>query len=99
VTVGTGLGDHVGVAGRSVTDLGGHHSRISLYFLDRIHVEVGKGGAPQFRIGRVEPVHRKHGCRTALSIDGKLLREVRRAVCVRHGAGCQQEQLAEIAGV
>ena len=97
--VSAGLGDHVGETGRAVSDLRRYHSRTRLHFLDGVHVEVGEGGASDFRIGGVESIQGEYGGGAALAIDGKLLGEVGGAVGVGHGACGEQEQLAEVARI
>ena len=52
---------------------------------------------PILGIGRVDAVRREDGCDAALAVHRELLREIRRAVGVGHGAGGQQQQLAEVA--
>src|SRR5208337_3041496 len=44
------LGYDVGEAGSTVANFRRHHPRKRLDFLHRVHVEVGKGGATQFRV-------------------------------------------------
>src|SRR6185369_7222626 len=97
--VGAGFGHNVSEARGALTDLGLHHARTGLYFLDGIHVEIGKSGASKLRIGGVEPVEGKDGGGPALSIHRELRGKVGGAVGVGHGAGRQQQQLAEVARV
>ena len=97
--VGAGLGDDIGEAGGAVTDLRRHHSGTGLHFLNGVHVEIGKSRAAQLRIGGVEPVEGEDGGSAALSIHRELRGKVGGAVGVGHGAGRQQQQLAEVARV
>ena len=91
------FGHHVGVTGGSLADLRRHHAGTGLHFMDRVHVEIGKRGPAQFGVRGGGSVHREHGRDAALPVGGKLLREVRRAIGVRHRARRQQQQLAEVA--
>ena len=91
--------DHVRVTRSAVSDLGCHHARVRLHFLNRIHVEVGKRRPTHLRISRIETIGRKHGRHAALSIDRKLLREIRRAIRIRHRPSREQKQFAEISGI
>ena len=93
------LGHHVGETCGPVTDFGQHHAGTRLHFLDGIDIEGRERSATHFRIGGVGSVHGKDRGHAALTVDGKLLREIRSSVGVGHGARRQQEQLAEIAGV
>ena len=94
---GAGAGDDVGETGGAAADLGGHPAGAGLDLLDRVHVEVGEGGAAHLGVADVGAVHGEGGLNAALAVDGELLREVGGAVGVGHGAGGQQEQLAEVA--
>jgi hypothetical protein len=67
-----------------------------LDLLQRVHVKVAERGATHFRVADVGSVHGKRGFDTALAIDGELLGEVGRSIGVGHGAGRQQQQLAEV---
>ncbi len=91
------LRDHVSETRGPVTDLGQHHAGTGLHFLDGIDIEGGEGSATHFRIGGVGSVHGKDRGHAALTVDGKLLREICSSVGVGHGPRRQQEQLAEIA--
>lgn len=97
--VRAGARDQVGISRRAVPDLGQHNSRTRLNFLDSVYVEVGKRSPTHLGIGGVHAIHGKNGGRTTLPIDRKLLREIRGPVRVRHRAGGQQQELAEIARV
>ena len=70
-----------------MADLGWHHARARLHLVDGIHIEIGKRSATHFRIGGVGAVERKDRRGPPLSIDRELLSEIRRPVCVCHGAG------------
>ena len=80
-------------------DLRRHDSGIGLHFLDGIHVEVGKRGAAHFRVGGVEAVQGENSGGAALSVDRELLGKVGGSISVGHGAGGQQQKLAEVTGV
>ena len=62
-----------------------------MHFLDRIDVEVRERGATHLRIGGIRSVHGKDGGGPALTVHGKLLREIRCTVGVGHGTGGEQE--------
>ena len=87
----------VGESGSAAADLGGHPAGAGVDALDRIHVEVGEGGAAHLGIADVGAVHGKGGFNAALAVDGELRGEVGGAVGVGHGAGGQQQQRAEVA--
>ena len=95
--VGARLGEDVGEAGRATPDFGGHPPRAGADLLDRIHVEVGESRSTHFGIGAVGAVHGEHGRGAALPVDRELSGKIGRAVGVGHGAGRQQQQLAEVA--
>src|SRR5436309_308980 len=80
-------GNHVGITGGPMTDLGGHYSRTRLYLFNRVHIEIGKGGASHLRIRGVRTVEREHCRGSPLSVDRELLGEIRGSVRVRHCAG------------
>ena len=75
----------------AVADFGGHHPGTRADFLNGVDIEIGECRSAQFRVGGVEPVHGEDRGHTALAIHRELLREVRRAVGVRHGSGGEQE--------
>ena len=91
-----GFRHDIGVARRPMADLRRHHSRTRLHFLNGVNIEIGKRRAAHLRIGGVKPIDGKHGRRAALSIDRKLLSEIRGPVGVRHSPCRQQQQLAEV---
>ena len=62
-------------------------------------LKLEKVAPPISGIGGVETVQGEHGGGAALSVDRELLGEVGGAVGVGHGAGGQQQQLAEVARV
>ena len=93
------LGHHIGKTSRAVSDLGRHHSRISLHLLNRIYIEIGKRRPSQLRIGGVKPIDGENRSRTALAIHCKLLRKIRRPIRISHRARRQQQQLAEVARI
>jgi hypothetical protein len=67
--------------------------------LNCVHVEIRKRAATHLGITDVGAIHREYSLYPALSIDGELLGEVRCPIHVRHGAGGQQQERAEIASV
>ena len=81
--------DHVGVARGAMTDFRRHHAGTGLHFLNGVDVEIGKRRAAHFRIGGVRSIHGKHSGGAALPVHRELLRKVRRAIRVGHGAGGQ----------
>ena len=95
--VGSGAGDDVGEAGRAAPDFGGHPAGTRADLFNRIDIEVRECGAAYFGVARIGAIHGKHGRRAALSIDGELLGKIRGAVGVGHGAGGEEQQLAEVA--
>src|SRR5271165_2421467 len=94
-----GFGDYVAEACGAMADFRGHDARTCLHFLNSVHVEIGKGCAAEFRVGGIRVVHGEDGGDAALSVDGELLSEIGRAVGVGHGAGGEEEELAEVPGV
>ena len=95
--VGAGTGDDVGKPRGAAADLGGQPAGTRTNLLHGIDIEIGEGRAAHFGIARIGAVHGKDCGGAALSVDGELLREIGGAVGVGHGAGRQQEQLAEVA--
>ena len=92
-----GAGNDVGEAGCAAADLGGHPAGDGLDLLDGVDVEVGEGRAAHLGIAGVGAVHGEGGLDAALAVDGELLGEVGGAVGVGHGAGGEQQELAEVA--
>ena len=82
-----------------MTDIRRHHAGTRLNLLDRIHIEVRKCRATHLRIGRVSGIEREHCCCASLSVHCELLSKIGRTVCIRHGPGRQQQQLAEVARI
>ena len=82
-----------------MADFRRHYSGAGSHFLNRIDIEVRKGGAALFRIAGVRAVDGKNGGNTALPVDRKLLGEVCGAIGVGHGSCGEQQQFAEIAFV
>jgi hypothetical protein len=80
-----------------VTDFRRQDSGTRIDFLNRVHVEIGKRRATHLRIGGVDTVHGEDGCRAALAVYCKLLREIGGPVGVGHSAGGEEQQLAEVA--
>ena len=64
----------VGESGCAAADLGGHPAGAGIDALDRVHIEVGEGGAAHLRIADVGAVHGEGGFHAALAVDGELLR-------------------------
>ena len=95
-SAGSGLGDDVGEAGGPGAHFGGHHAGIGANLLDGVHVKVSKRRPAQFRVGRINTVDGKNRAGAALAVNGKLLREVSRAVRIRRGAGAERQQLGEV---
>ena len=98
-SVRAGAGDDIGVTGGAVANLGRHHAGAGLHFLDGVDIEVGKSRAAHFRVGGVGSVECEDGRATALAVHGKLLRKIRGAVGVGHGARGEKQQLAEVARI
>ena len=96
---GAGFGDDVAETGSAMADFRGHDAGAGLNFLNGINVEIGKGGATQFRVGGVGAIHGEDGGDAALTIDGKLLGEIGGAIGVGHGACSEEKEFAEVAGV
>ena len=80
-----------------MADFGRHDPGTGLHFLNGIDVEIGEGGAAEFRVGGVGAVDGEDGGDAALAVDGELLGEIGGAVGVGHGAGGEQKQFAEVA--
>ena len=80
-------------------NFGRQHAGIGLDFLDCIHVEIRERCAPHLGVRRIEAIHREDSRYSALPIHRELLGEVSSAICIRHRAGRQQQQFAEIAGI
>ena len=95
--VGAGARDDVGEARGAASDFGRHPTGAGADFLHGIDVEIGEGGAAHLGIGAIGAIHGEDGRGAALAVHRELLREIRRAVGVRHGAGREQQQLAEVA--
>src|SRR5208282_2885036 len=83
-------------SGRPSSNLRRHPAGARSNLLHRIYVEVREGRATHLRVADVGSVHREYGLHSTLTVDRKLLREVRSAVGIRHGPSGQQEQLTEI---
>ena len=96
-SAGAGAGNDVGESRRAAADLSRHPAGTRLNALHRIDIEIGECGAAHLRIADIGAVHGEGRFHPALSVDGKLGGEVGRAVGVGHGAGSQQQQLAEVA--
>ena len=88
--------DDVGETSCAAPDLGRHPPRVGLNLFDRVHVEIGEGRAAHLRIADVGSIHREDRFDAALSVDGKLLRKVGRAVGIGHRARGEQQKRAEI---
>ena len=95
--IGAGSRDDIGEAGGAASDFGGHPAGTRSDFLHRIHIEVGECGAAHLGIARIGAIHGEYRRGPALSIDRELLRKIRSAVGVGHGARGEEQQLAEIA--
>jgi len=95
-TSAAGPGDDVGKAGASIANGRRHKTRLRLDLFDRVDVEVAEGGTAHLGIADVRTVHGKRCLNPALTVDGELLREVGSAIGIGHGAGSEQQQLAEI---
>jgi len=93
------LRHHVRKACGPVSDLCWHQTRTGLYFLNRIHIEIGKRRPTHFGIGRIEAIHGKNSGRAPLAVYRKLLGEIGGAVRVGHRACRQQQQFAEVTRV
>ena len=96
-TAGAGASNDVGVPGSSAANLGRHPAGAGLDLFHRIHVEVAECGTAHLGVADVGAIHAEGSFNAALAIDGKLGCEVGGAVGVGHGAGGQQQQLAEVA--
>ena len=93
-----GAGDDVGEAGGAAADLGGHPAGAGLESpATASTLKLEKVAAAHLGIADVGAVHGEGGFDAALAVDGELLREVGGAVGVGHGAGGEQQQLAEVA--
>ena len=95
--VGSGAGDDVGETGRAAPDFGGHPAGAGADLFHGIDIEVGERSAAHFGVARIRAIHGKYSRRAALAVNGELLGEIRGAVGIGHGAGGEQQQLAEIA--
>ncbi len=89
--IAAGLGDCVRESRRAMSRVRGHHAGTRLHFLDGVHIEVRERGPAEFRVGGIRSIHGKDGGRAPLAVDGKLLREIRSAIRVRHRARGQQQ--------
>ena len=89
-------GDDIGKAGGAAADLCRHPPGLGLNLLHCVHVEVAERGAAHLGVADVGPVHGKGRFDAALAVDGELLGEVGGPIGVGHGAGRQQQQLAEV---
>src|SRR6266403_741396 len=97
--IAAGFGNHVRESGGAVTRVRRHDAGAGLHFLDSVDVEIGKGSAAELGVGGVCSIDGKDGGGTTLAINGELLREIGGAVGVRHGAGGEEKESAEVAFV
>ena len=95
--IGAGARHDIGVAGRASPDFGGHPAGTGVDLFHGIDIEIRERRAAHFRIARIRAIHGEHRRGTALAVDGELLGEIRGAVGIGHGAGREQQQLAEVA--
>src|SRR5579859_1620569 len=84
----SGASDDVCETRRPTTNISRHPSRTRSQFLDGVYVEVRHDAATHLGIADVRAIHGKCRLHPALPVDCKLLREIRRAVCIRHSDGC-----------
>src|SRR5216684_7061179 len=94
--IAAGFRDHVRKSGGAVTRVRRHDAGVGLHFLDGVDVEVGEGSAAELGVGGVPSVDGKDGGGATLAVDGELLREIGGAVRVRHGAGGEEKESAEV---
>src|ERR1017187_4959245 len=95
----SGASDDVCKTRRPTTDISRHPTRTRLQFLNGVYVEVRHDTATHLRIADVRAIHGKCCLHPALAVDCKLLGEIRRAVCIGHSAGCQEQQSTEVTAV
>src|SRR5580692_987734 len=95
----SGASDDVCETRRPTADISRHPTRTRLQFLNGVYVEVRHDAATHLRIADVRTIHGKSRFHAALSVDCKLLGEIRRAVCIGHSAGRQEQQGTEVTAV
>jgi hypothetical protein len=87
----------VGESRGAPSDFGRHPAGAGMDFFHRVDVEVRESGAAHFGVGRIGAIHGEYGGGASLAVHGELLGKVRGAVGIGHGAGGEEQKLAEIA--